>query len=400
MPTAPKRAKPFRKFRREGASGYLEDVTNSKLRRMGRAKQTKALFDSPEETRTKTHWKARFRVDSSILDESLHVELGVLEKIIKEGRKEREETRQQHLRRAAKEKEMRARQGQVIREINRPDVENLERSPSVVSPAVSTGSASASAAEVSPSDTAPSDAASSDGKIGEETVLTEEAGADENPSDSEVLKEILSPRQLMARVRLVQPPSAKAPKILNREELVKAIVDHKKNTQDRGRLSQLLAQLEPELPRLAPSHCASLLLALPRPAPPWSAQLLHRLARQADALNTHTLVTVLLGIARVQKLAVLQSFDDKQMIATCEAALAALLPFAKAVLRLAQELQAMEAASLAIGCAKATLRCSRTMRSLSTALLPHLQAADSPLLGRDVLACLAAFGAAWPPVLS
>lgn len=95
----------------------------------------------------------------------------------------------------------------------------------------------------------------------------------------------------------------------------------------------------------------------------------------------------------MQKLAVLQSFDDKQMIATCEAALAALLPFAKAVLRLAQELQAMEAASLAIGCAKATLRCSRTMRSLSTALLPHLQAADSPLLGRDVLACLAAFGA-------
>ena len=48
----------------------------------------------------------------------------------------------------------------------------------MVSPAVSTGSASASAAEVSPSDTAPSDAASSDGKIGEETVLTEEAGRD------------------------------------------------------------------------------------------------------------------------------------------------------------------------------------------------------------------------------
>ena len=29
-----------------------------------------------------------------------------------------------------------------------------------------------------------------------------------------------------------------------------------------------------------------------------------------------------LGIARVQKLAVLQSFDDKQMIATCEALVA------------------------------------------------------------------------------
>lgn len=211
----------------------MKDVTNSKLRRMGQAKQTKALFDSPEEIRTKTDGKARFRVDSSILDESLHVELGVLEKIIKEGRKEREETRQRHLRRAAKEKEMRARKGQVIREIKRPereDVENLDRSPSAVPP-VSTGSASAAVSAVSPSETAPSDAASSDGKIGEETVMTEEAGADENPSDSEVLKdpkEILSPRQLMARVRLVQPPSAKAPKILNREELVKAIVDHKK----------------------------------------------------------------------------------------------------------------------------------------------------------------------------
>ena len=52
-------------------------------------------------------------------------------------------------------------------------------SPSAVSPsAVSTGSASASAVDVSPSDTAPSDAASSDAKIGEETVLTEEAGRD------------------------------------------------------------------------------------------------------------------------------------------------------------------------------------------------------------------------------
>ena len=48
-------------------------------------------------------------------------------------------------------------------------------SPSAV-PTVSTGSASAAVSAVSASETAPSDAASSDGKIGEETVMTEEAG--------------------------------------------------------------------------------------------------------------------------------------------------------------------------------------------------------------------------------
>jgi len=301
----PKRPKSSRQH--GGASQYLEDVTNSQLRKMGPVKRTQALFDSPTEIVATRDRGARFRVDYSILDESLHAELGVLDEIIKDGRKEREETRQRHLRRAQKEKEMRARQGQGIREIKQP-MQNSETFESTPTSAVTKPDRSTPAA-------APiSGRAEDKGGAGSE-CQDEQDQQDEQSED--MSPEILSPRQLLARVRLVRPPSV-GPVPLDPAEIVEHIIDLSRRTEDqkdREKLSRLLVQLEPELLRLTPGQCASLLLALPQPLPHWTSKLLSRLTRQANALNTHTLVTLLLGLARLQKLA---DEDDAQVTAIKE----------------------------------------------------------------------------------
>lgn len=349
---------------------------------MGPVKRTQALFDSPTETVATRDRGARWRVDYSILDESLHAELGVLDEIIKDGRKEREDTRQRHLRRSQKEKEMRARQGQGIREIKQPK-QNSETFDSTPTSAVTKPDRSAHSPVA-----APISGRAEEGGAGSE-CQDEQDQQDEQPED--MSPEILSPRQLLARVRLVRPPSVGpvADMPLDPAEIVQHIIDLSRRTEDqkdRERLSRLLAQLEPELPRLTPGQCASLLLALPQPLPHWTSKLLNRLMRQANALNTHTLVTLLLGLARLQKLA---DEDDAQVTAAIKEAILALTPVATAASR--RDLQPLEAASLAIACGKATMPSS--MKSLSTTLLPHLQAKDGSLLPRDVLACLTAFGA-------
>eukprot|EP00913_Durusdinium_trenchii_P017921 g16840.t1 len=281
-------------------------------------------------------------------------------------------------------------------------------------------------------------------------------------------EEVLSPRQLMARVGLVRPDSTRTgampttpdiEKIVNSEftpeelegkaevtgtdpdsgetvvlepadpwqgirKLMKALEesmgrttldrrgelrrlfyqDLKRNAGERistfcTRFRTLVSEMRRELPSeelgwfLRNRLCASVLVALPW-VPQWTPQLLKRLAHQANALNTLTLATTLHGLGRLQKLAILQSFHNPEAIATCEAVLEVLNPLAKALKR-QKQLQPLEAASLAISSVKATLRCSQSMRNFSATLLQHMETSPrSPLLARDVVACLAAFGAA------
>jgi len=269
----------------------------------------------------------------------MHAELGVLDEIIKDGRKEREETRQRHLRRTQKEKEMRARQGQGIREIKRP-TQNSETFESTHTSAVTKPDRSTPVA------------APISGQAEDEGSECQDEQDQQDEQSEDMSPEILSPRQLLARVRLVRPPSV-GPVPLAPAEIVQHIIELSRRTEDqkdRERLSRLLVQLEPELLRLTPGQCASLLLALPQPLPHWTSKLLSRLTRQANALNTHTLVTLLLGLARLQKLA-----DEDAQVTAIKEAILALTPVATAAS--GRQLQPLEAASLAIACGRR--RCHR-----------------------------------------
>ncbi|CAK9079394.1 unnamed protein product [Durusdinium trenchii] len=324
---APKRPQ---KSATEQGSRYLEDVTNTRLRRLANHSRTKALFDSPTEDHRKFPDKgSRFRVDASVFDESLHMQATQLEKLIKEGRKEREDTRQEHLRRAAKEKDLRARQGEVIREVRRPSVENIKSCSSGPPPADEQTSTTPSETKGA-ADEAKAAAAAATELAKQELSTEEETGCSQDNTvadESNLQQEVLSPRQLMARVGLVRPDSTRTgamPTTPDIEKIVNsvAVLSRRKASQDREKLAGLLAQLEPELSRLTPSLCASVLVALPW-VPQWTPQLLKRLAHQANALNTLTLATTLHGLGRLQKLAILQSFHNPEAIATCEVRLPA-----------------------------------------------------------------------------
>ncbi|CAE7630201.1 unnamed protein product [Symbiodinium sp. CCMP2456] len=308
--------------------------------------------DTVEGMKTKRETgKARFRLDSSLLDESLHVPLGMVERIIKDGRKDKEAKRQRALAHAAKEKEIRARY-QVIGEARQPQRSGPQpakgrdvKSQSVVPKTEGReGPASKPAAD------------DAQAMLFEDVLEVEEApGPDVSPSPA-----VPSPGQMLARVTrsLTDVPA-------QREEhpgfdpeaalsTILAAANRPKEAASND-LVKLMRQLEQELPRLPPSFAARItpVASLGIPGLQLSAAALERLGKQAKSLDERTLASALLGCARLrraaQRAAGAPTAKEAQQVAS-----AAVRDFA-AVLgrRRGQSLRPLEAASLAVSCAKA-----------------------------------------------
>ncbi|CAJ1418412.1 unnamed protein product, partial [Effrenium voratum] len=436
-------------------SKFLEDVTNTKLRRMAPgAKRAKALFDSAEhQTRKPSQGKPQFRVSATMLDESLHVQFGTLEKIIKEGTlfytckgtcgnvfmqyptcdhqqewlkkmsdsvngelfyifardenhkeaekaahasreqeqagrgtlleplhrqafrtsiswlrpKETEEKRQRHLRHVAKEKELRAKQ-QVIREVR----SEKQRQPSEEQ------NEEQNEERPESSEAAPTAAPTQD--EGALVAAKLELAKVEEPLSPE--EEALGPRSMLKRVSIARRRLGNT-----HVEKVDTLLALAKDKQEHPE-AKLLAELDSELENLAPRQLSELLL-LPRFDPKITAKLLRRVSRQASALDNRNLAAALLAIAR------LQASREQQVLAEAARAVAALEQAVRK--RKFQQLQPLEAAALAVSCAKATVRHARSMRYFGTVLAQSMEEKfEPPTLGRkDLLACLRAFAATW-----
>ncbi|CAJ1340647.1 unnamed protein product, partial [Effrenium voratum] len=195
-------------------------------------------------------------------------------------------------------------------------------------------------------------------------------------------EEALGPRSMLKRVSIARRRLGNT-----HVEKVDTLLALAKDKQEHPE-AKLLAELDSELENLAPRQLSELLL-LPRFDPKITAKLLRRVSRQASALDNRNLAAALLAIAR------LQASREQQVLAEAARAVAALEQAVRK--RKFQQLQPLEAAALAVSCAKATVRHARSMRYFGTVLAQSMEEKfEPPTLGRkDLLACLRAFAATW-----
>eukprot|EP00439_Symbiodinium_sp_Y106_P081793 s243_g20.t3 len=362
--------------------------------------------DTVEGLKTKRETgKARFRLDTSLLDESLHVPLGMVERIIRDGRKDKESKRQRALTHAAKEKDYRPARWLLGLISER----GTKSSASRLSPNAATRSRR-KAALSNPRPVSKPGADDADSIVAEQVVEVEEApkpGSSPSmamPSPGQMLVSTApSPTSQPSGRRLEHPgfdperalrtilAAVSRPKEKHHHPGVHRVGRKEAASND---LVKSMRQLEQELPRLPPSFAARItpVASLGIPGLQLSAAALERLGKQARSLDERTLASALLGCSRLrraaQRAAGAPTAKDAQKVAS-----AAVRDFA-AVLsrRRGQSLRPLEAASLAVSCSKARVRDARLVGSFASTLTAHLQAGpDVALSHSDVLACLAAF---------
>ncbi|CAE8696201.1 unnamed protein product [Polarella glacialis] len=337
----------------------LEDVTNSQLRRLPPgAKRAKAMFDSDgfdKKGKGKSgppprgQGKAKFRVDNIRTDESLYTPHGTIEGLIKDGRKDLEQQRQRHLRHSEKEKDLRARQSQMIREVRSAKTPGPETKKTSDSPSSEGAKAAADAAtwseEPVTAEAAEAGEAAEAAEEGAEQVRAEaqegdkqQAGAaaaaarEQEPAAAAepepVAEDALRPQSMLRRMGVlprraagppggattgvVRPLGAAVP--LDGARLVSALqvlvteTAGQKFVEGRGRdaqaqqqaLTRLLLQLEANLESLPPRSVGELLSSLSQlgAAPEWTPRLLQRATAQAAAFDVRSAAAVLLAASR------------------------------------------------------------------------------------------------------